>query len=157
MVTSETNSAELVHVPVPDDETGVAVGAVVSVTVLVGDKGIGVSVGGTVLIARVTVVSTSTGDVFGNEQAETAINMDKRKIWNLKFFIFLLISDCPKMIDVWFIEKFLEQLNSLLHCLSNRRQIYQAIPSVKGINMMPNSPVKYDVEPVSKVMRSRKT
>jgi len=84
METSETNSALLTHVPVPDDEVVVdvdaVVGAVVTVAVLVGGKGVRVSVGIGVLMARVAVFTCSTGVEFGNEQADTAIKMDRRKI-----------------------------------------------------------------------------
>ena len=80
MVMSETNSAELVHVPIPDDEIGVAVGAVVTVIVLVGGKTVGVSVGSAVLMVMVAVESASAGVVFGNEQAHIAIAMDRKKI-----------------------------------------------------------------------------
>jgi len=84
METSDINWALLAHVPVPDNVAvgGIDVGAVVTVAVLVGDTEIGVSVSDIVLTA-VAVDTVSTGRVFGNEQAEIAIKMDKRKMWDL--------------------------------------------------------------------------
>ena len=98
METSETNAALFTHVPVPKDVEigGVNVGATVAVTILVGVTAMDVFVGIAVATIGVTVVPDSTGTEFGNEQADIAIKMVKRKIWNLKFFIV-----AP---DIWFVQ-----------------------------------------------------
>lgn len=94
------------HAPVSEEEPIVDVAVGAAATALVGAKRIDVSVGETVLIARVVVTSTSTGDMVGNEQADAAIKMNKMNIWNLNFLIV-----AP---DFWFVENFPELLNFLL-------------------------------------------